>query len=48
MVHGYRLLHYRYPWIWLGPKDPPPGEDSDQPELTTFFSQPEFRYMNMG
>ena len=46
--HGYRLLHYRYRWIWLGPNDPPPDEDSDQPELTTFFSQPEFRYMNTG
>ncbi|HEX2148574.1 MAG TPA: hypothetical protein VHI31_00145 [Actinomycetota bacterium] len=33
--HGYRLQHYRYRWIWLGPHDPPPDEDSDQPELPT-------------
>jgi hypothetical protein len=33
--HGYRLQHYRHRWIWLGPNDPPPDEDSDQPELIT-------------
>ncbi len=45
--HGYRLLHYRYRWIWLGPNDPPPDEDSDQPELTTFFSLKEFDLMGV-
>jgi 5-methylcytosine-specific restriction endonuclease McrA len=45
--HGYRLQHYRYRWIWLGPNDPPPDEDSDQPELTTFFSQKEFALMGV-
>jgi hypothetical protein len=39
--HGYRLQHYRHRWIWLGPNDPPPDEDSYQPELTTFFSKDE-------
>jgi hypothetical protein len=33
--HGFRLFHYRHRWIWLGPNDPPPDEDSDQPELPT-------------
>jgi hypothetical protein len=33
--HGYRLQHYKHRWIWLGPNDPPPDEDSDQPELIT-------------
>ena len=29
--HGYRLLHYRYRWIWLGPNDPPPDETPTNP-----------------
>ena len=34
--HGYRLKHHRHRWIWSGPNDPPPDDDSIQPELTTF------------
>ncbi|HET6262043.1 MAG TPA: DUF222 domain-containing protein [Chloroflexia bacterium] len=33
--HGYRLQHYRYRWIWMGPHDPPPEDNPDQPELPT-------------
>ncbi|HEU4867778.1 MAG TPA: DUF222 domain-containing protein, partial [Actinomycetota bacterium] len=46
--HGYRLLHYNWRWIWLGPHDPPPDEDSHQLELTTFFGMKEFDLMGMG
>lgn len=46
--HGYRLLHYNWRWIWLGPHDPPPDDDSDQLELTTFFGMKEFDLMGMG
>jgi len=46
--HGYRLTHYRHRWIWLGPNDPPPDEDSYQPELTTFFSKDEIVFAGMG
>ncbi|HEX2149075.1 MAG TPA: HNH endonuclease [Actinomycetota bacterium] len=33
--HGYRLKHYKHRWLFSSPNDPPPEENSNQPELTT-------------